>query len=166
MIGISDLWWNWYLTPVMNFSEVQRTQLAKSTLISTLVPLGSIQMLRREWGAGSYFTYLSLVKRQPCFLSLQWKTCLRQTCSPGFCTCIGAKGDRDFWIFDLVTELIFNPFGEFRLNQDGPVRQIHSPHLHVGAHGILSHLLRSFQMLKRERERCGKQREATAPIHP
>ena len=29
------------LTPVVNFGEVQRTQLAKSTLISTLGPLGS-----------------------------------------------------------------------------------------------------------------------------
>ena len=45
VIGISDLWsgqkpwWNWYLTPVVNFGEVQRAQLAKSTLFtSTLVP--------------------------------------------------------------------------------------------------------------------------------
>ena len=32
-------WWNWYVTPVVNFSEVRRAQLAKSTLLtSTLVP--------------------------------------------------------------------------------------------------------------------------------
>ena len=31
-------------------------------------------MLQREWGAES--TYSSLVKLQPRFLSLQWKTCL------------------------------------------------------------------------------------------
>ena len=35
---------------------------------------------------------------------------------------------------------------------EGPVSQIHSPHLHVGAPGIFSDL-RSVQMLKRERER-------------
>ena len=32
----------------------------------------------------------------------------------------------------------------------GPVSKIHSPHLHVGAPGIFSELLRSVQMLKRE----------------
>ena len=29
----------------------------------------------------------SLVKRQPWFLSLRWKTCLRQNCSLGFSAC-------------------------------------------------------------------------------
>ena len=38
-------------------------------------------------------------------------------------------------------------FGEV---PDDPVSQIHSPHLHVGAPGIFSELLRSVQMLKRE----------------
>ena len=33
---------------------------------------------------------------------------------------------------------------------DGPVSQIHSPHLQVCAPGIFSELLRSVQMLKRE----------------
>ena len=45
----------------MNFVEVRRVQLAKSTLLtSTLVPLGyfldllrSVQMLKREWAAES-----------------------------------------------------------------------------------------------------------------
>ena len=38
-------WWNWYLTLVVNFGEVRRTKLAKSTLLtSTLVPLGSFQI--------------------------------------------------------------------------------------------------------------------------
>ena len=32
----------------------------------------------------------------------------------------------------------------------GPVSQIHSPHLHAGAPGIFSELLRSVQMLKGE----------------
>ena len=47
-------------------------------------------------------------------------------------------------------ELIFNPCSEFRWSLAGPVSQIHSPHLHVGAPGIFSDLLRSVQMLKRE----------------
>ena len=62
-LGFPDLcsgqksWWNWYLTPVVNFGEVRRAQLAKSNLLtSSLVPLGSLkvfQMLKREWGAKS-----------------------------------------------------------------------------------------------------------------
>ena len=38
-----------------------------------------VQMLKREWGAkskGSCRTYSSLIKLQPRFLGLQWKTCL------------------------------------------------------------------------------------------
>ena len=41
--------------------------------------LRSVQMLKTEWvwkAMGSYHTYSSLVKLQPRFLSLQWKTCL------------------------------------------------------------------------------------------
>ena len=57
-----------------------------------------------------------------------------------------------------LMELIFNPCGEFRRSPEGPVSQIHSPHLLVGAPGIFSDLLR--------RVGCGKQREATTPIHP
>ena len=48
------------------------------------------------------------------------------------------------------THIYFNPCGEFRWSPEGPVSQIHSPHLHVGAPGIFSDLLRSVQMLKRE----------------
>ena len=33
---------------------------------------------------------------------------------------------------------------------EGPVSQIYSPHLHAGAPGIFSDLVRSVQMLKRE----------------
>ena len=37
--------WNWYLIPAVNFSEVRKVQLAKSTLLtSTLVSLGSFQI--------------------------------------------------------------------------------------------------------------------------
>ena len=67
----------------------------------------------------------------------------------------GEKDDCDFRISDLVKtlmELIFNPYNKFRWSPEGPVSQIHSPHLHVGAPGIFSHLLRSVQMLNRERE--------------
>ena len=65
----------------------------------------------------------------------------------------GAKGDWDFWISDLVKtlmELISNPCSEFRWSLEGPVSQIHSPHLHAGTPGIFSDLLRSVQMLKRQ----------------
>ena len=49
-----------------------------------------------------------------------------------------------------LMEPIFNPCGESRWNPEGPISQIHSPHLHTGAPGIFSDLLRSVQMLKRE----------------
>ena len=76
-------WWNCYSTHVVNFGEVWRAQLAKSTLISTLGPLGSfqnflrsVQLLMREWGAESNGKLqLQLVKLQPWFLSLRWTTC-------------------------------------------------------------------------------------------
>ena len=74
-----------------------------------------------------------------------------------------AKVGWDFRISDLVkktlTELMFNLCGEFRWSPEGPVSQIHSPHLLVGAPGIFSDLLRSAQMLKREwgAESNGKQ---------
>ena len=47
-------------------------------------------------------------------------------------------------------ELIFNPCGEFWWSPEGPVSQIHSLHLLVGATGIFSDLLRSVKILKRE----------------
>ena len=49
-----------------------------------------------------------------------------------------------------LMELIFNSYGGFRRNPEGPVSQIHSPHLHVGASGTFSDLLMSVQILKRE----------------
>ena len=49
-----------------------------------------------------------------------------------------------------LMELIFNLCGEFQWSPEGPVSQIHSPDLHVGASGIFSDLLRSVQMLNRE----------------
>ena len=49
-----------------------------------------------------------------------------------------------------LMELTFNPCGKFRWSLEGPVSQIHSPHLHAGVPGIFSYLLRTVQMLKRE----------------
>ena len=49
-----------------------------------------------------------------------------------------------------LMELIFNLCGEFHLSPEGPISQIHSPHLHVDAPGIFSDPLRSVQMLRRE----------------
>ena len=46
--------------------------------------LRSVQMLKREWGAESNRTYPSLVKLQPGFLSLRWKTCLWAELWPWF----------------------------------------------------------------------------------
>ena len=76
---------------------------------------------------------------------------------------MGVKGDWDFWISDLVKtlmELIHNPYGKFRWRPEGPVSQIQSPHLHVGAPAIFSDLWRSVQMLTREWSA-----EATASIY-
>ena len=81
--------------PVVNFGEVRRAQLAKFTLLTfRLMPLtsfsdllSSVQMLKREWvrrATGSYRTYLSLVKLEPWFLSLQWKACLWARLQPWF----------------------------------------------------------------------------------
>ena len=95
-VCISLVWsrrWNWYLTPVVNFGEVRKAQLAKSTLqagapgiFSNL--LRSVQMLREcgvQKAVGSYCTYSSLVKLQPWFLSLRWKRrpAFGQNCSLG-----------------------------------------------------------------------------------
>ena len=66
----------------------------------------------------------------------------------------GSKGDWDFRISDLDKNPdgtdIFNPCGEFRWSPEGPVSQIHSPHLLVGASGIFSDNLRFVYMVKRE----------------
>ena len=50
-----------------------------------------------------------------------------------------------------LMELIFNACGEFRWSPECPGIQIHSPHLHVGVPWIFSKLLRSMEILKRER---------------
>ena len=57
-------------------------------------------------------------------------------------------------------ELIINPVDSFRLSPEGPVSQIHTPHLHAGDPGNFSDLLKCVQMLKREwgAERTGSHR--------
>ena len=67
---------------------------------------------------------------------------------PGLVAKIGISGYR-IWS-KIVMEPIFKPCGEFRWSPEGPVSQIHSPHLHVGAPGIFSDLFWSAQSLKRE----------------
>ena len=75
---------------------------------------------------------------------------------------IGISGSL-IWLKTLM-EQIFNPCGEFQRSPEGPVSQIHSPHLHIGAPGIFSDLLRSVQMLKRVG--CGKQRKLPHLLTP
>ena len=52
-LGFPDLWsgqkpWlNWYLTPMVNSGEVQRAQLARSTLLTSMLgPLGYFQVFK------------------------------------------------------------------------------------------------------------------------
>ena len=52
--------------------------------------LRSVQMLTREWGAESNgkLSHLFIPNKTAArFLSLRWKTCLRQNCSIGPCSC-------------------------------------------------------------------------------
>ena len=80
---------------------------------------------------------------------------------------MGAKGDWDFRISVLdknPMELIFNTCGEFRWSPEGPVSQIHYPHLHLGVPGIFSVILMSVPMLKRE---CGAESNGKLlHVHP
>ena len=71
---------------MVNFGEVRTAQLAESILLtSKVVPLGSFKICsdakeRVGYGKQREATapIQSLVKLQPWFLSLLWKTCLRQ----------------------------------------------------------------------------------------
>ena len=70
------------------------------------------------------------------------------TTTPLYTRVLGILGSL-IWSKTLM-ELTFNPCGEFWWNPEGPVSQIQSPNIHVGAPEIFSDLLRSVQMLKRE----------------
>ena len=86
------------LTPIMNFGEVRRTQLA-NPLSSPLRwrPWDLFRSLKVSSDAKervlcgkqrkSTAPIQSLVKLKPWFLSLRWKACLRQNCSIGSCAC-------------------------------------------------------------------------------
>ena len=78
--------------------EVRRALLAKSTpLPSMWCPSDLFRSFKvssnakERVGCGKQLeataSIKSLVKLQPWFLSLRWKTCLRQNCSPGFSAC-------------------------------------------------------------------------------
>ena len=96
------LWWNWYLTLLVNFGEVRRDQLAKSTRLTSRWCYWDLfrffkvcQMLKREWGAenNGKLPHLFILSKtatlipefavedlasaelQPRFLHLQWRTC-------------------------------------------------------------------------------------------
>ena len=74
----------------------------------------------------------------------------------------GWLGFLDLWSGQItLMEVIFNPYGELRRSPEDSVNQIHSRHLHVGAPGIFSYLLRSVQMLKREGVRKAAERYRT-----
>ena len=102
-LGFPDLgsgqetWWNWYLIPVVNFGEVRRAQLAKSTLISALLPLESFQMLKREWGAESTgkLPNLFIPSKTSIFVPIfQRKICLW---AEPLTWCLSMPSDRTFW---------------------------------------------------------------------
>ena len=59
-----------------------------------------------------------------------------------------------------LMEQIFKTCGEFRWSTEGPVSQIHPPHLLVGSPRIFSDLLKSVLMLKRE---CGAESNGKLP---
>ena len=98
---ISDLGKNpdvTYITPVVNFGEVRKAQLAKCTLltsrwcpwdliISFKVCSDAKERVGKRKAAGSYRIYSSLVKLYPWFHSSRWKTYLRQNCSLESCAC-------------------------------------------------------------------------------
>ena len=85
-------------------------------------------------------------------------TCMKhfEICILKLITLISRRGPRMIgisgsliWSKTLI-ELIFNTYGEFQWSPEGPLSQIHSPHLHDGSPGIFSDLLGSVQMLKGE----------------
>ena len=102
MIGIYGyLFWSKTLmelifNPVVNFGEVRRVQLP-NPLTSPLrwCPWDLLRYLKVSSGAKERMgcgkqreataPIQSLVKLQPWFLRLRWKTCLRQNCSLGSC---------------------------------------------------------------------------------
>ena len=88
--------WNWYLTPVVNFGEVRRPQLSKSTLLTSYdgargMSFKVCSKAKEKVGCGKQCEATApiqfLVKLKSWFPSLRWKTCLRQNCNLGSCAC-------------------------------------------------------------------------------
>ena len=187
--------WNWYFNPCGEFrwspegpgSQIHSPHHHVGAPGIFLDLLRSFQMLKGEWvlkATGSYHTYLSLVKLQSWFLSLQPKTSLWTELQPWLLrlqwkNCSRAENSDDDddelayglkrlqyhssslnntqrqWVFRSLLPVIFNPCGEFRWSPEGPVSQIHSPYLRVGAPRFFSDLLRVLSDAK-VRVGCGK----------
>ena len=129
VIGISGAliwskpWWNWYLTPAVNFGEARRAQLAKSILLtSTLLPLGSFKVCsdakeKVACGKQRKLPHLSIPnKTADRFLSLRWKTCLEQNCSLGSSVCskgpaLGQNNLLMIMVFSMCTVFWSNVWG-------------------------------------------------------
>ena len=79
---------------------------------------------------------------RPWFLSLQWRTCPWAEYSDSTYIYRWLRF-QDLWSVKKTMKLTFNPCGEFRGSLEGPVSQIHSPHLHAVATRIFSDLLSS-----------------------
>ena len=103
-LGFPDFWsgqkpWrNCYLTPVVNFGEIRRTQLANlHSLPPRCCPCDLFRSFKVCWdakervGCGKQrkatVPIQSLIKQQPWFQSLRWKTCIRQNSSLDSCFC-------------------------------------------------------------------------------
>ena len=78
-------------------------------------------MLKREWmwkAIRSYHTYSSLVKLQPWFLSLQWKTSLWQNCCLGFFACSEgpALGQNTLMMMILISKYLYSQNSTIRVD--------------------------------------------------
>ena len=103
-LGFPDLrsgqkpWWNWYLTPVVNFSEIRKVQFVKSTLLtSTSMPWDLFRSfkvgsdVKERVGVrkamGSYRTYSIPRKTAALVREFAMVNLLRLNCSVCSCAC-------------------------------------------------------------------------------
>ena len=126
-------WWNWHLTPVVNFREVRRAQLAKSTLIarqlgSFQVLLMSVQMLKREWSAVENGKLLHLINSSKTATLNRYRVCsggpaFGQNCSLCAWVCserpaFGQNCSLSAWVCSNRPPLGQNTHGIYRTNLD------------------------------------------------